>query len=445
MATAVAMASDKQGRPLYDVIGVDLPNDQGTRRVDDINKGVFPFPTSDSRLVDAILKAVRRGNLKATTDASCYANADVVIVDVHLDIPYLDSEPELDFTHFKNALRTIGERIKEGALVIVETTVPPGTCEHVVVPTLSEELRKRGMPPGSILVAHSYERVMPGEHYLESITDFWRVYSGHTDEAADACAAFLSSVINVEKYPLTRLSSTVASETAKVMENCYRAMNIAFLDEWTKYAESVGIDMFEVVDAIRVRPTHSNIRFPGLGVGGYCLTKDPMFAPAAAKQLFNKDLEFPFSRMAVKINHQMPLHAVVRLKAMLSGSLAGKRILVCGISYRPDVGDTRNSPSETLVRELLKDRAEVVVHDPYVGYWDELEMGVLEELPGAQGFDACVFAVAHRQYRELDLAAWVSGAHAAILDANSVFTRAQRDAVRKQGICMESVGRGAGL
>jgi nucleotide sugar dehydrogenase len=444
MATAVALATDDEGNHLYNVIGVDLSNDLGLHRVNSINKGEFPFNTSDEKLTASLQQAHRQGNIKATTDPAVYSKADIVVVDIQLDIPYLDDQPQLEFDGFRSAIRTLGRHVDSGTLILVETTVPPGTCESIVVPALNTELKKRGIDPKSIYIAHSYERVMPGENYLASIIDYWRVFAGHTKKAGDICESFLGSVVNVDEFPLTRLSSTVASETAKVMENTYRATNIAFIDEWTKYAESVGIDLFEVINAIRKRPTHSNIRFPGLGVGGYCLTKDPTFAPAAAKQLFGKELHFPFSRMAVRVNHDMPLHTVTRLKSLMSGSLDGKKLLVCGVSYRQDVGDTRYSPTEVLVRELIAQKANVTCHDPYVSYWEELNMVLPVELPKSQDFDAIIFATPHQLYRDLDLASW-GNKNTLILDANWVFNSKQRELSRTCGIRIESIGRGDGL
>ena len=443
MATAVAIAEDNRGKLIYDVVGVDLPNETGKKRVDAINKGEFPFTISDDRLLLALTKAHKNGNLRASTDQNEYIQADIIVVDVHLDIPYLDDEPQLLFTEFIEAIQAIGKKISSETLIIIETTVPPGTCEKIVIPTLRIELEKRHIDPHSVHVAHSYERVMPGEKYLESIIDYWRVFAGYTKKAGDLCEEFLKNVVNIDKFPLTRLSSTIASETAKVMENTYRATNIAFIDEWTKYAETVGIDMFEVIDAIKVRPTHSNIMFPGLGVGGYCLTKDPTFTPAASKQLFKKALDFPFSKMAVKINHEMPLHTIKRLISFL-GPLKGMRILVCGISYREDVGDSRFSPSETLVRELIKNKANVFCHDPYLTYWDELDLALLKELPKPANYNAVIMAVAHKQYRELILSNWALGTEL-VLDASSIFNKEQRNLAREQGIRVESIGRGEGL
>ena len=226
-----------------------------------------------------------------------YSSADIIIVDINLDIDHREETPRIELAGFRNALRSIFSRAKEGCLVLIETTVPPGTCENIVVPIKSKELSKRGLAKDAVLLAHSYERVMPGKSYLDSIKNYWRVFSGETPIAAEVCEEFLGSVINTRDYPLTQLKSMTASETAKVMENTYRAVNIAFIDEWTKYAENVGIDIFEVIDAIRSRPTHANIMSPGLGVGGYCLTKDPAFTPAAMRQIFKTGGDsFPFSQ-----------------------------------------------------------------------------------------------------------------------------------------------------
>ena len=443
MAIAVALAKAECGKPKYNVIGVDLPNNSGLHRVKSINQGEFPFSTSDTKLVNSLQKVHQQGNLKATTDPAVYSDAKIIVVDVQLDIPYLDDEPQLELVGFQSAIETLGKYIRPDTLVLVETTVPPGTCQKIVVPTLRSELEKRGIDGDSVHVAHSYERVMPGEDYLASITDFWRVFSGNTTKSADLCENFLKSVVNVDKYPLTRLASTLSSETAKVMENTYRAINIAFIDEWSKYAEMVGIDLFEVISAIGMRPTHSNIRFPGLGVGGYCLTKDPTFAPAAAKQFFGLDLDFPFSRMAVRVNHDMPLNTVNRLVQLLGGSLEQKFVLVCGVSYRQDIGDTRYSPSETLVLGLEKLGATVTCHDPYVDYWEELDIELLKTMPTSIEFDAVVFAVPHQQYQEFDLISW--GHDVLILDANNVFTNEVRQKARVHGLKIESIGRGDGL
>lgn len=443
MAVAVAAACDENGEPLFDVTGVDLPNDQGLERVDRLNGGDFPFSVSDERLMAEARSAVERGNLRGTTDPSVYADADVVLVDVNLDVDQSGDLAKVNLTPFRKAIRCLGARIKTGALVIVETTVPPGTCSRVVAPELEAAFAERGLPRDAFLLAHSYERVMPGEHYLDSITNFWRVYSGHSDAAADACEAFLCRVISTAEYPLTRLANTTASELAKVMENSFRATNIAFIEEWARFSEAMSVDLYSVIDAIRMRPTHSNMRQPGFGVGGYCLTKDPMLPGIAARQLFERpDLTFPFSEAAVRTNNLMPLVSVERLEALLGGVLEGKRILLMGVSYRQDVADTRYSPSETFARAASARGAEISAHDPYVRYWPELDMPVAADLPASDTLDGIVLAVPHKGYGSLDLKEWLGTSSARVLDANNVLTSAQRAALDLGGITHASIGRG---
>jgi len=230
------------------------------------------------------------------------------------------------------------------------------------------------------------------------------------------------------------------------MENAYRAANIAFIDEWTKFSEAVGIDLYEVIDAIRVRPTHSNIRFPGLGVGGYCLTKDPAFTPAASRQILNSpDLQFPFSMMSLKVNQEMPLHAVGRLQLLLDGNFDQKRILILGVSYRPGIGDTRYSPVEVFVRALIKGGAEIEAYDPFISDWSEMDRQLLGKMPSPRSFDAVVFTTGHDEFKGLDLVAWLDGSQPVILDTVNVVSKRQRELCRELGVEVESIGRGARL
>jgi UDP-N-acetyl-D-mannosaminuronate dehydrogenase len=157
--------------------------------------------------------------------------------------------------------------------VHIETTVPPGTTEYVAYPHIKKAFRYRGIDTEPLL-SHSYERVMPGKNYVSSVRDFWRVCSGINSESRKRVTQFLSDVLNVEKFPLTVLDKPIESETCKIVENSYRATILAFMDEWSQFAETNGVDLIKVINAIKVRPTHNNMIFPGPGIGGYCLPKD---------------------------------------------------------------------------------------------------------------------------------------------------------------------------
>jgi nucleotide sugar dehydrogenase len=443
MAVAVAAARRRDGSPCFNVVGIDLPTPEGEAKIEAINAGRLPIATTDPKLVEALAVAHEVGNLLATSEAWVYELASVTIVDVPLDVLDTKDGPSVAFDGFRQAVATLGRLMPPGSLVMVETTVPPGTCEKVVAPEITAALARRGLPPDALLIAHSYERVMPGEAYFDSIVNFWRNYAGHTPEAADACEAFLSQVVNVQDYPITRLYSTTACETAKVLENSYRATTIALMEEWGRFAEAVGIDLFEVIATIRRRPTHSNMRQPGFGVGGYCLTKDPLLGAVAARELFGLEgVAFPFSTLAVETNRQMPLVSLDMLDAMLNGGLRGKRILLLGVSYRADVGDTRNSPAEVFVRGARERGASVTCHDPLVTHWPELDLAIAAELVSPNSIDAVVFAVPHREYAELDVQQWLNGSRPVVLDANAVLSTAQYGLLRDMGCKVGSIGRG---
>lgn len=444
MAIAVSNAKDQDGKPLYNVIGVDIPNEAGYRKADSINEGVFPFENNDTNLEEALKNAYNNKNLYATTDSKYYEYADIVVVDINLDVFYDENkEPYLNLDVFKSAIRTLAKSVKEGTLIIIETTVPPGTCEKVVYPIFKEEYENRGFDINKIFIAHSYERVMPGKDYFNSIINFWRVYSGINNESADKCQEFLETVISTKEYPLTRLEKTTATEISKVLENSYRATTIAFMEEWGRFAEKVGVDLFEVIDAIRMRPTHSNMRQPGFGVGGYCLTKDPYFAKLAAKDLFGIDgMDFPFCTMAVKTNNKMPLVSLDKIEEYFGGDISGKKMLIMGVSYRQDVGDTRYSPTEVFCREAINRGTEVTCQDPLVGYWDDMDMEVLSDIPEFKGYDVIIFTVQHKQYQDIDFSKNVIEAGTLVFDSNCVLTQKQRKRLEQNpDINIEYIGR----
>jgi UDP-N-acetyl-D-glucosamine dehydrogenase len=443
MALAVAQARDSAGLPKFNVIGVDLPTVKGLEKIDALNRGILPFICEDPKLGAVLKQAHLDGNLLATTDPLVYSLASVILVDVNLDVFYVGGQFTVAMEGFREAIRTLGAFMGKGCLVIIETTVPPGTCTQVVAPLLAEAAVARGLPGDAFLLAHAYERVMPGREYFDSIINFWRVYAGQTGAAADSCEAFLSQVIDVQNFPLTRLTSTIASEIGKVLENSYRAVNIAFMEEWGRFAERLNVDLFEVIQAIRVRPTHANLRQPGFGVGGYCLTKDPLMAAIASQEIFGfTDLDFPFCRLAMVANRQMPLASLNKIQELLGGDLKGKTMVLLGVSYRQDVADTRNSPSQTFVEEAQARGAKVLCHDPYVSYWDELDLALQPELPSPREAQAVVFAIPHEPYRQLDIPGWLKGTKPLIFDANDVLTPGQLADLRKAGIPVWRIGRG---
>jgi nucleotide sugar dehydrogenase len=393
----VVANSDKEE---YAVIGVDLP--QRIDVIEKLNEGVFPINSTDPILYDFFEQVKEKGNFLATDDVNAYTKADVIIVDINLDVEK-DSDLEknlndynVDLTSFKNAIRTLAQKCKDDVLILVETTVPPGTCQNIIKPIFEEEYDKRGLDH-KYKIGHSYERVMPGPGYVDSIKNFYRVYSGINRESEQAVKEFLESVISTEEYPLTKLGNTNASEMSKVLENSYRAMNIAFIQEWTEFAENAGVDLYEVIRAIRMRPTHQNIMRPGLGVGGYCLTKDPLLASWASQEFFNS-VSLTQSEQAVIINDRMPLHTFKRIQNFFHGDLKGLKVLILGISYLQNVGDTRYTPVDLLYDSLKLNEVDVVLHDPFVEKWEEKNLDIHTETITETGFDAIIIGTPHDKY-----------------------------------------------
>lgn len=389
----------------YAVIGIDLKSNQ--KIIDSINCGIFPIESSDQKIQNYFNNAIKKKNFFATHDTSAYRFADIIIVDINLDVMKksdfdrnLDSY-NVDLNPFKSAIRTIGNNCKQDVLILVETTVPPGTCLKVVKPIINEELSKRKLPTENVKIGHSYERVMPGPDYIDSIKNFYRVFSGIDKKSADETESFLRSIISTKKYPLTRLVNTNATEMAKVLENSYRAMNIAFIVEWSRFAEEANVNLYEIIDAIRMRPTHSNLMYPGIGVGGYCLTKDPLLASWSRKNHFGSNSILEQSEQGVRINDKMPIYAFDFMKrAFKIDSLNKKNILLLGVSYRSDVGDTRYSPVEFFYLKCFNEGANIETNDPYVKYWEEIDIDVSQDLDSQlnKEWDIIVFSTGHKQY-----------------------------------------------
>jgi nucleotide sugar dehydrogenase len=404
MSLVVANAIDGN----YTVIGVDQDTEVGRRTVASLNAGIFPITADDPKIAEFFKTARQKGNFYATVDVSVYAMADIIVVDINLDVQKNNDETyalekfDVNLEPFINAIKTIGSYCKPNVLILVETTVPPGTCKNIVAPLIKSALWERGLPTDKIRIGHSYERVMPGPNYVDSIQSFYRVYSGIDEESTNAVEAFLKTIIRTDEYPLTRLGNTNATEMAKVLENSYRAMNIAFMVEWSRMAEETGVDLYEVVRAIRQRPTHNNLMFPGIGVGGYCLTKDPLLASWARGNLLGGKGKLGQSETAVSINDQMPRFAFEFLQRRYPCGVKEKKVLLLGASYRGGVGDTRFSPVEPFYRYLVQAGACVSVHDPYVSSWPEAGIEPIADISAALEIqpDIVVISTGHQLYQQ---------------------------------------------
>jgi UDP-N-acetyl-D-glucosamine dehydrogenase len=479
MAGVVADSTDPDSKsPNKFVIGMQRPSTRSFWKIPYINKGIAPVEAEDPEVAPLIERCVKeKKTLIATFTHEALSLADVVIVDVQCD--YFKEtfgdvyQGHADIAALEASLKIIGEKIKPECLVLIETTVPPGTTEYVAYPIIKKAFGKRGLSEAEPLLAHSFERVMPGRNYVASVRDFWRVCSGINETARERVRVFLSEILNVEKYPLTVLDRPIESETCKIVENSYRATTLAFLDEWSVFAERNGVDLIKVIEAIKIRPTHSNMIFPGPGIGGYCLPKDGGLGVWAYHTLMGfEDKVFKITPAAIDINDTRSLRVPQQVRDALRNMgkiVAASKVVLLGASYRQGVGDTRYSGSEIIVRKLTEMGAEIAVNDPYVKHWWELEKQdtypapdhsmkrffrnqdkldetrIEADLSKALEFaDAVIFAVRHQEYLDLDPDEVVKmiGRPAAIVDCFGLLDDKKIRRYFELGCEVKGLGRG---
>jgi nucleotide sugar dehydrogenase len=479
MAAIVADTRDDDGKPTKFVIGCQRPSTRSYWKIPLLSRGESPVKAEDPQVDVLIERCVKQQkNLVATYNSDCLKLADCVVVDVQCDYTKHDlgnmRTGQAEMAALEATLKTIGQKMRPECLVLIETTVAPGTTEFVGWPILKKAFARRGLDAAPLL-AHSFERVMPGREYVSSIRDMWRVCSGCDAEARARVEKFLTEVLNTEDYPLTVMDRPIESETTKIIENSFRATTLAFLNEWSLFAERNGVDLIKVVQAIKMRPTHSNMIFPGPGIGGYCLPKDGGLGYWAYKHLLgfeDGDNVFKLTPTAIDINDTRSLHVAELVRDALRNMgryIAGADVLLCGASYRQDVGDTRYSGSEMVVRKLTEMGAEMRVHDPYVAHWYELEEQDTYPAPGhswsrffrnqehlkdlriepdlekaLKGAEALILAVPHAPYLVLDpddVVRWAGGPMA-VVDCFGILDDAKIRRYFELGCEVKALGRG---
>lgn len=477
MAAVVADSRNKKGEPQKFVIGMQRPSTRSFWKIPLLNRGVSPVKSEDPEVDELIERCVNRDKtLIATYTYEVLKLADVVVVDVQCDYlkeSFGDSlNGSANMAALEASLEVIAENIEPETLVLIETTVAPGTTEQIAYPIMKKIFEQRSITSDPLL-AHSYERVMPGRNYVASVRDFWRVCSGVNEKATKKVSNFLKDVLNTDEFPLTVLDKPIESETAKIIENSYRATILAFMDEWSMFAERNGVDLKKVIEAIKVRPTHSNMIFPGPGIGGYCLPKDGGLGVWAYKHIYGwEDDIFKITPLAIDINDTRSLHVAQLVRDALRNMgrpIAAADVLLLGASYREDVGDTRYSGSEIIVRKLTEMGAEMKVHDPYLEHWWEFESQDTyphpdyswsrffhrqEKLKGLRveknmwkamkGVEAVILGVRHSEYLDLNPEKVVKsvGKPCAIIDCFCILDDNKIETYFELGCEVKGMGRG---
>jgi UDP-N-acetyl-D-glucosamine dehydrogenase len=310
-----------------------------------------------------------------TTDSSVIKDSDVVLICVPTP---LSGDHKPDLTALIGAITSVGKNLKAGALVIVESTIEPGTCRSKLLPIL---IKESGLSVSEFELAYSPERIDPTNKTWQ-INNTPKLVAGLTEAAANRAMEFYGKFID----SITLCSSLEIAETAKLLENSYRLINISFINELAIYCQKIGIDIAEVISAAATKPYGFMPFYPSIGVGGHCIPVDPIYLANAAKAA---GAPTRFIDLADEINLAMPAYFVERADQILGG-LNGKKVLVIGLSYKPNVADVRESPVISLINGLNKKGAQVSWHDDLVKEWNGQKSTIL-----GGGFDLAILATPH--------------------------------------------------
>jgi UDP-N-acetyl-D-glucosamine dehydrogenase len=368
----LALAAVEAG---YEVVGIDIdPN-----KIVGLNSGVSGIEDISS---DELRSAF--SSQKYTVISSCNFVAETSVILICVPTP-LSKNHQPDLEILKTATRDVGRSLKAGMLVIVESTIQPGTTRDVIVPILEKE---SGLKKDQFLVAYSPERIDPMNKKF-TIKNTPKLVAGLTPAAAVKAKEFYSKFID----QVDVCDSLEVAETAKLLENSFRLVNISFINELAMFCQKIGIDVNDVIKAASTKPYGFMPFYPSVGVGGHCIPVDPLYLAQAARQV---GAPTRFIELADEINLEMPTYFVGRASEMLGG-LKDKKVLVIGVSYKPNVADVRETPVEALIRGLKKSGAVVHWHDDLVKSWNDETSVAL-----GSGFDLAILATPH-DYLDLSL------------------------------------------
>lgn len=331
-----------------DVIGLDI----NKKLVNNLNLGISIVEGTES---SEIKKLISTKNYRASYDFSDIRLAEVIIVCVPTPLNQ-SNYPDLEF--IISATKSVGQNLSKGALVIIESTVAPGTTRGLIVPLLEKE---SGFVRGDFLVAYSPERIDP-QNKKWDVSNTPKLLAGLNKESFDKALDFYSEFIQV----VTGCDLIEVAETAKLLENSFRLINISFINEFSIFCHKLGIDTTEVIQAASTKPFGFMPFYPSIGVGGHCIPVDPIYLSDKARQL---GAPTRMIDLADQINKEMPSYFVSQAEEKIGG-LKGRKILILGVAYKPNVADIRNTPVESLINELKQKGAQVSWHDELVGKWN---------------------------------------------------------------------------
>ncbi len=376
------------------VLGFDI--NQGV--VDALNTGVSHVDDlSDSDIAEMV-----EGGFSATTDESLISDAKVAVICVPTPLSE-DGGPDLRAV--EGAVDAVARNLQPGMVVILESTTYPGTTDEVVRP----KLEAAGLVAGhDFCLAYSPERIDPGNPTFGA-KNTPKVIGGHTPDCADAAAAFYESFVDT----VVRAKGTREAETAKLLENTYRHINIALVNEMTRFCHELGIDLWDVIKAASSKPFGFQAFYPGPGVGGHCIPIDPNYLSHQVRARLG--YPFRFVELAQEINSGMPAYVVHRAQDILNDAgkpLRGSTVLLLGVTYKPNIADQRESPAVPLAKQLVAKGAHVTYHDPHVSHWGALGDSAVRVEDASAGVAEADLTILVQNHTGYDIDALAQGAQA---------------------------------
>ena len=349
-----------------------MENELKKRIIEKLNKG-------ESTIEDipgfALQEVISTGNYSASKEHKSIANADTVIVCVPTP---LNSQNQPDLSYLLSAINSLSKLVKEETLIIIESTIAPETTRKIVFPLIQNQVEPLNT---NFHLAFSPERIDPSNQEW-SILNTPKLVAGLDDLSCELACKFYSNFVK----NVVRCSSLEIAETAKLLENSFRFINISFVNQIAKFCNKLGIDVNEVVNAASTKPYGFMPFYPSAGVGGHCIPVDPMYLSTKAREIGSA---LSFIDLAERTNSEMPIYFAERAQHKL-GDLRNKTVLIVGVAYKPNVSDVRETPVEPLIFELRNRGAQVVWHDDLVKVWKGEKSVVLSDK-----YDLAILATIH--------------------------------------------------
>ncbi len=398
----------------YKTYAVDID----PKKIELIKKGISPI--CDKKLQEELSNV----NLIATTNFRIIKKTDIIVVCVPTPI---DKNYNPDLKPLKSACQAIQKNLRRGHLVIIESTINPGVCEEIVQPILEETGLRVGI---DFDIAHCPERIDPGNKKW-SLRNIPRVVGASSDKGCKRALTFYRNILEAEVRPMKSIKE---AEATKIIENTFRDINIAFVNELARSFDKMGIDLIEVIKGSSTKPFAFLPHYPGCGVGGHCIPVDPYYLiDQAQKNGFNHK----FLKLAREINNSMPAYTVdLLIKALnnINKSVKGTNIGILGLSYKSDVDDTRESPAYEIIELLKKLKANLYIYDPFVK--DQSTVDSLDEL--LKKSEALVLVTAHKEFSEMDLVKLKKNNIKVVIDGRNCL---DKEKIKGLGIIYKGIGR----